>query len=288
MPQREQHKEQCGFFTIAQNTEDCDYVRLAYLLALSIKATQSEIKSFAVAVDDPDAVPEKYRKVFDYIIPIGTDDAKGDKWKLKNEWKSFYLTPFKETIKIEADMLMTQDIKDWWPLMRQHELLFTNRITDFRGNFSTKRFYRQVFDNNMMQDVYNGFMYFRYTKWVNKYFDVVRALFNEWTAINDNVLIKTNEPVPTTDVVMGVAVKIMNAESKCINPGMSIPSFVHMKAKINGGYKNDDHWPNKLGFFWQSPKHIKINSVRQHLPIHYHDKSVATDELISKYEKEIA
>ena len=54
MPQREQHKEQCGFFTIAQNTEDCDYVRLAYLLALSIKATQSEIKSFAVAVDDPD------------------------------------------------------------------------------------------------------------------------------------------------------------------------------------------------------------------------------------------
>ncbi|HBY68430.1 MAG TPA: hypothetical protein DEG69_12145 [Flavobacteriaceae bacterium] len=112
-------------------------------------------------------------------------------------------------------------------------------------------------------------------------------MFNEWTSINDNVLIKTNEPVPTTDVVMGVAVKIMNAESKCINPGMSIPSFVHMKAKINGGYKNNDHWPNKLGFFWQSPKHIKINSVRQHLPIHYHDKSVATDELISKYEKEI-
>ena len=63
MPQNKQHKEQCGFFTIAQNTEDCDYVRLAYLLALSIKATQSKIKSFAVAVDDPDTVPEKYRKV---------------------------------------------------------------------------------------------------------------------------------------------------------------------------------------------------------------------------------
>ena len=122
-----------------------------------------------------------------------------------------------------------------------------------------------------------------YAEFICKYFDVVRALFNEWTSINDNVLIKTNEPVPTTDVVMGVAVKIMNAESKCINPGMSIPSFVHMKAKINGGYKNDYHWPNKLGFYWQSPKHIKINSVRQHLPIHYHDKSVATDELISKY-----
>ena len=57
MPQNKQHKEQCGFFTIAQNTEDCDYVRLAYLLALSIKATQAKIKSFAVAVDDGLVVP---------------------------------------------------------------------------------------------------------------------------------------------------------------------------------------------------------------------------------------
>ena len=58
MPQREQHKEQCGFFTIAQNTEDCDYVRLAYLLALSIKATQSEIKSFACLLYTSDAADE--------------------------------------------------------------------------------------------------------------------------------------------------------------------------------------------------------------------------------------
>jgi hypothetical protein len=41
------HKEQQGFLTIAANTEDVDYLRLAYLQALNIKATQ-KIKSFAL------------------------------------------------------------------------------------------------------------------------------------------------------------------------------------------------------------------------------------------------
>lgn len=44
------HKEQQGFLTVATNSEDVDYLNLAYLQALNIKATQ-KIKSYAVIVD---------------------------------------------------------------------------------------------------------------------------------------------------------------------------------------------------------------------------------------------
>ena len=46
----DQYKAQQGFMTIAQNSADVDYLRLAYLQALSIKLTMPG-SLYAVAVD---------------------------------------------------------------------------------------------------------------------------------------------------------------------------------------------------------------------------------------------
>ena len=64
-----------GYITIAQNSGDIDYIRQAYALALSIKNTQSEVKDFAICVEDAKLVPEEYKKVFDHIIEIPWGDA---------------------------------------------------------------------------------------------------------------------------------------------------------------------------------------------------------------------
>ena len=44
------HQAQQGFMTIAQNTADVDYLRLAYVQAMSIKLTMPD-SLYAVAVD---------------------------------------------------------------------------------------------------------------------------------------------------------------------------------------------------------------------------------------------
>ena len=94
------HQEQQGFMTIAQNT-DVDYLRLAYVQAMSVKLTMPSSK-YAVAVDSKtlELVTDAHRKVFDYVITIDDVQAKTDTWKMRNEWQVFYLTPFKETIKL--------------------------------------------------------------------------------------------------------------------------------------------------------------------------------------------
>jgi len=46
----EDHKEQQGFLTIAQNTDTVDYLQLAYVQAMSIKLTMPGSK-YAVIVD---------------------------------------------------------------------------------------------------------------------------------------------------------------------------------------------------------------------------------------------
>ena len=65
------HKEQQGFLTIAANTSETDYLELAYLQALNVKATQ-RIKSFAIIVDTntKQQIQDYHKKVFDYIIEI--------------------------------------------------------------------------------------------------------------------------------------------------------------------------------------------------------------------------
>ena len=54
-----------GYIIIAQNT-DVDYLRMAYALALSIKATQHE-NSVCLCVDDKtnDSLEQKHFDVFD-------------------------------------------------------------------------------------------------------------------------------------------------------------------------------------------------------------------------------
>jgi hypothetical protein len=72
-----QHKEQQGYLTIAANTADTDYLRLAYLQALNIKATQ-RINRCAVIVDSKTAkqILPCHKEVFDYIYKIASLNEK--------------------------------------------------------------------------------------------------------------------------------------------------------------------------------------------------------------------
>ena len=119
-----------GFVTIAENSivdgEVVDYLKLAYALALSIKATQTEVSNISVLTSEDVKVPDKYKEVFDEIIsiPWSTDLEPGPRFY--NEPMTYWLTPYEETIKLEADMLMVKDLWNIWnEYLRFKVLLFT-------------------------------------------------------------------------------------------------------------------------------------------------------------------
>ena len=150
-----QHKEQQGFVTFAQNTDTVDYLNLAYVQCLNIKATQQENK-YAVIVDAAtmEKVNEAHRNTFDYIIPLTVDyndPARGGKFA--NEWQVFYQTPFKETIKLESDLLFTRSIDHWWTAFRLKNICLSTGTKNYLGINSTIRKYRELFDAK--KTVYN-------------------------------------------------------------------------------------------------------------------------------------
>jgi hypothetical protein len=283
MPRLTAHQEQQGFLTIAQNTADTDYLRLAYLQALSVKLTMPGSR-YAVLVDAATLklVTDQHRKVFDYVIEITDDLAADHDWKLANEWQAFDLTPFKETIKLESDIVFTRSVSHWWTAFRLRDIVLSTGCRDYQGQLSTAREYRRVFDDNQLPDTYNGLMYFRYTRTATQFFNIARQIFANWEYVSKNLLKNCRDPHPTTDVVYAMTAKVLGVE-QCTLPSLDYINFTHMKPAVNGW--SNGLWTEQVVWELAVPM-LRIANLNQYYPVHYHDKTWATDEVIKEYERE--
>ena len=278
-----------GYFTFAQNGLSGDYVKLAYLMALSLKATQKDVTRLSVGVTEGTEVPDHYREVFDQVITIPWhDDAKNEDWKFSNEWKAIHMSPYDETIKLDADMVFTTDVSWWWDFLSSKEManqdvLFCDTIHTYRNDIATSRFYREVFDKNNLPDVYSNMTFFRKTDGAYRFFDMVRDIFMDWERFFFEHLREVPQKQATTDVVYALAAKILDEDYTLpYNP----LTFVHMKTMVQDfkTIHTDCDWR------WTVPYNITpnldfiISNYKQTYPVHYHVKEFA-DDVIKLYEE---
>lgn len=280
-----QHKAQQGFLTFALNTADVDYLRLAYLQALNIKATQTNAQ-VAVVVDSQtrESLNDSHHSVFDYIIDLARDDSSmASGWRLDNEWQAFWLTPFKETIKVESDLLFTRSIDHWWNTFRLRDIVLSHGCRDYQQNISTSKKYRQVFINNQLPDVYNGLMYFRFTKTARDFFTYARQIYENWDTVK-NTIKNCRDDQATTDVVFALAAQLVGPEL-CTIPSADFVNFTHMKPAHNN-FDEDLTFQQTFVSEFDSGM-IRVNGINQLHPFHYYDKTFATDDMIEYYESRI-
>ena len=261
------HKEQLGFLSVACNTHEVDYLRLAYLQAQNIKHTQKNNK-YAVLVDTKThaQVTNKQRLVFDYIIEVPEHNF----GPFGAEAFLFDLTPFKETIKLESDLLFTRSIDHWIDTFRLQEMVLSTGCRNYKQELSNVRKYRKMFDDNHLPDTYNGLMYFRYTKTARDFFDTAKKIFQEWNTVC-NSLKNCRDTVPTTDAVFALSAQIVGREL-CTLPSADFINFVHMKPAINEF--NEDLKFNEVFVTEQDGNMIRINNINQYYPVHYYNKNL--------------
>jgi len=274
------HKEQCGFVCFAQNTDTVDYLKLSYLQALSIKVTQ-KINRYALIVDNKtlELVTDKHRAVFDYVIPL-QQDFNTEEYRFGNEFQAYARSPFKETIKVESDILFTRSIDHWWTTFRLKDIVLSHGCLTWEQQPATSRFYRKFFDDNHLPDVYSGLMYFRFSETASKFFNLAKEIQDTWPLLKDHALVNCREDMPSTDVLYAVTADLIGREL-CTMPSMDFLKFVHMKSKINNWL---DNWNEAVLTEFDSTM-IRINNLNQYSPLHYQTKEFATDELVDHYER---
>lgn len=278
------NKQGRGFITFAINTDDVDYLRLAYLQALNIRTTQPNA-NVSVIVDHAtqEKIDARHTDVFDHIITCDSGTVSNRETNFQRESQVFRLTPYKETIKVESDLLFTRDISHWWTALRLKNLVLATGCKNYWQLPSPVRKYRRVFDDNKLPDVYNGLMYFRYSQEAHKFFSLAERIFVHWTEIQPTLKNSRDEKA-STDLVYAITAHILGVEEYTI-PSLDFFNFVHMKSGIQGW--SDEHpWTN-YAVSEIDNNVLRINNVNQYSPVHYYHKEFATDELIEYYEQRI-
>jgi hypothetical protein len=282
-------KRQRGFFTIAQNGS-VDYVRLAYGLALSLKHSQKSVPHLSIGITPGTVVDPRYAWAFDEIIEIPWgDQATDSRWKLENEWKSIWMSPYEETIKLDADMLFFSDIGAWWPVLgdQPRDIVWTNTVLDWRGFQITSDWHRKVFTDNNLPNIYTGCGYFRKTSESFELFELAKVIFWNWEFFADRFFHADHRPKHfSTDVAFALAMRIYDLDQQDYTPRI-LPTFTHMKTQLQGWNSRNlsDDWRKHLRVFFTPAAECKLGNHRQVYPLHYHIKEFLTEEMLLTYER---
>ena len=276
-----------GFLTVAQNSDTVDYMRHAYALALSIKATQKETDKISVMITPGQTYPDKYKEVFDEIIDVPWSDmAAMHKQQFHNEWKVPHITPYDETMKVEADMLMTSSIDHWWNYLELHDLIFTSKVYDYRHDEITSRYCRGSFDSNALPNVYNGLIYFKKDNpEVADFFKMAEIITKDYHKFSRDFMDFTRQDELDTDTVFALATQLIQKEHMFVRDE-EFPTFVHMKRELMNwdvNYKSN-LWIDCVHHYFDSDMQLYVAGYKQTLPFHYHEKAFLTNDTILLYE----
>jgi len=252
-----------GYLIVAQNTSQIDYVSCAEVLAKTIKFWHPDAK---ICLLTNEQVGTGW--LFDYVqkFPYPLSDN-----PYANDWQIFHATPFRETIKLEADMMITSSIDHWWNMLRNRDIVVSTGCRDWQDREASARHYRQVFDANNLPDVYNAITYWRRSETAQEFFNTVKNIFENWQEYK--TLLKFPEETPSTDVVYAMAANIIGHEN-CTMPFAKYPRIVHMKRYIAGTERED--WTTEL--LWEYKNYmLRVNSTAQWGAFHFNRKDWRAD-----------
>ena len=272
---------------LAQNS-DFDYIRQAYLAAMSIKATNDN-SSICLITNDP--VPTKYKQVFDHIVEIPWGDhAQEEQWKVSNRWKIYHAVPYNETAVIDTDMLILDDLSLWFDFLKTYDLFYTTNVTTYRGEtVPADSHYRKHFYQNNLPNIYNGFHYFKKCEIAHEFNNWLEIITNNWQQFYkqvDNQL--KHLPHPSMDITAAIATTIMDNMHLITNEKTKYPSFVHMKPRCQNWQERFAYrWQDRLGVYIDDDLNLKIGNYKQSGVFHYTEKDFVTNKIIKKYEKHL-
>lgn len=276
-----------GYLILAQNSKKEDYVKMAYALAMSIKASQSTVNNVCLATDRP-ILDEKIKSAFDDIVDIPwTDNAVDSKWKIENKWKYFHMSPYDETITLDADMLFPTDISHWWDVLGQKDMWITNQPRTFKGEVITSTKYRNTFVANELPNVYTAFMYFKKSRLAAEVFKMTEFIFQNWEKFYYDYLDETRPKALSGDVAFALAVKLLGVEEEVIGNSDLLPTFVHMKGHLQNINERfiTEKWNEHIPTYYKEDGTFKVGNYEQTLPFHYHVKEWLTPDKIDILEK---
>lgn len=267
-----------GYLIIVSTSSECDYTKMAYALALSIKITQKPgYNNIALVIDNVDSLQTLNSPwVFDQIINWSEEIFwDGRAWMDK-------LSPFDNTVCLDADMLFTRDYSHWIDyFIDNSELYIASRAFTYRNEVVQSNHYRKAFVENSLPNLYSFYSYFKKdNKLSADFFELSRWITKYPTEFSNNFLLDYKPKIIGTDEAFALSAKILGIEDQ-ISYSLEFPRVAHMKGMIQNWPWAAEKFSDHVGFYVDKAANIKIGPYLQTNIVHYVEKNKMTDEVIS-------
>lgn len=272
-----------GFLLFAENTKSTNYIEQAYALALSIQNSQTTTTLVSLMTNDK--VPKKYQSVFDKIISIPFEVKNDGKYKTDNRWQLYYATPYDETIVLDADMLLVDDISDWWTYCADHDIKFCSRIKNYKNEIiGLDPVHRLVFIENKLTNPYFALHYFKKNQTAYEFYKVLEFVITHWDF--NRGTFAPNEPQlwPSMDLATAIAIEITGQYNSVID-SCSPLEFVHMKTPLQGWDMIPSTWQDAVPFVLNSRGNLVLGNMIQPKLFHYVEKNFLTGKILKRLEE---
>jgi len=273
-----------GFLVIAENSKSTNYVDQAYALALSIKMSQKEITSISLVTNNK--VSKKIAKVFDQIITIPwTERTSESRYAVENRWKLFHVSPYNETIVLDADMLMLEDISDWWSYCSNFDLKFCNRVKNYKLEpILQDTFHRKAFNENGLTNPYFALHYFKKSEQALNFYKVLEFVCNNWEWCYDKFAPIAYQDWLSMDLAAAIAIEITGYHNAVID-SCSPLDFVHMKLPLQGWELSLASWQDAVPLVLNSRGELIVGNIKQTKIFHYVEKNFISKKILSRLEE---
>lgn len=271
-------------FTLLAQNSTYDYIKQAYLCALSIRATNPGSK---ICLITNDAVDKHYASSFDDIVNIPWEDsAQSTEWKVENRWKIYHATPYDRTIVLDTDMLVLENIEHWWNFLKKYKIFYTTNVKTYRGDWLTSVYYRKAFRNHQLPNLYSGFHYFEKSDEAHEFYKWLELVMNNWELFYGQYAGgKYFQQFASVDVSAAIVTKILDCEER-VTAKTSYPYFTHMKVHAQDWkILTSERWQDKVGVYLDRNLDLKIGNYKQNGIFHYTEKDFVTDDIIKTYER---
>jgi hypothetical protein len=270
-----------GFLIYAEGE---DFVKQAYLSALSIKAAENE---FPVSLVTNCKVDDRFKWVFDKIIDIPWYETSRYSLAVENRWKLFHATPYYETIVLDADTLVLENLAYAWRLFENYDLFFPTTVFTYRKEKIQSDFYRKAFTANQLPNFYNCVHYFKKEKLTQEFWEWCETVTHNWELFYGHFCSEYYPKEPSMDVTTAIVSKILDCDTVVSNKNQSVVEIVHMKPQIQNWLYTTSSWQDRVGAYLSPDLQLKIGNHRQDSIFHYTEKDFCTWDKIEKYEKRI-
>ena len=273
-----------GFLVIAENSKSTNYVEQAYALALSIKMSQKETTSISLVTNNK--VSKKIAKAFDQIITIPwTDRVSESRYAVENRWKLFHISPYDETIVLDADMLMLEDISDWWSYCNNFDLKFCNRVKNYKLEpILQDTFHRKAFNENGLTNPYFALHYFKKSEQALNFYKVLEFVCNNWEWCYNKFAPVAYQDWLSMDLASAIAIEITGYHEAVID-SCSPLDFVHMKLPLQGWEILLASWQDTIPLVLNSRGELIVGNIKQTKLFHYVEKNFISKKILSRLEE---